>query len=288
MEVYTLDTALIKKLTDTGYQHFSLCNGEGKKIVSFNPEKKNTQKKIDEIKKRFANLPDGLYQLLCNWNYGGAGSPDIFLLKKGVAPVEQVLSAPGPNRTLKENKQENVLSYETALQNIQTIAELQALNRELTAENLRLNTELDVLENELKVFEDKPLSDGEQGGAIGKWLSEIIPVLSPIADRYFDTENKKLSIQEREQYYKYGPGQNQQQKKGPTIVRRGPKQPVKNNIPLPDINDQEQVNKFFDALEQLDEQKFIEVVKLVQEQNQPLYELIEIEFTNQEQTDEPE
>jgi len=63
---------------------------------------------------------------------------------------------------------------------------------------------------------------------------------------------------------------------------------VQNNIPLPDINDQEQVNKFFDALEQLDEQKFIEVVKLVQEQNQPLYELIEIEFTNQEQTDEPE
>ena len=276
MDVYNLDTPLIKKLTDTGYQHFSLCNGEGKKIVSFNPEKKNVTKKLDEIKKRYANLPDGLYQLLCNWNYGGAGSPDIFLLKKGNAPVENVNPVPGPNKPLRERNTENVLSYETALTNIQTIAELQALNRELTSENARLNKELDELETELTEFQNKPLSEGEPGGAMGKWLSEIIPVLSPIADRYFDTENKKLSIQEREQYYKYG--QKQPIKKGPTIVRKNPGPP---NIPLPDINNPDQLNEFYDALEQLDENQFLEVCKVVNESNPELYKLIEIEFSQE-------
>ena len=281
MEIYQFDQPFIKKLIDTGYQHISLSNGEGKKIISFNPQKKDFQKKIDEIKKRFAVLPDGLYQLLLNWNYGGAGSPDTFLIKKGNQPIESIQPAIITKpQVLKESN--NVLSYDQALENISTIANLQAINRELTNENIRLNKELDSLESELKEYENKPLSEGSgMDSQVGSWLKEIAPMLTPIADRYFDTENRRLSIQERDQYFKFG-------KQKPRVKQRSQAPPPPQAKNYPDPNDPDQLNKFFDELESLDENEFLQAMQIIKNENPALYEITEREFTNEENENENE
>jgi hypothetical protein len=281
MEVYNFDAALIKKLTDTGYQHFTLETSEGKKVVPFNPEKKNSQKKLDEIKKRLTMLPDGLYQLKANWNYGGSGSPDTFLIKKGNAPIDtaqpiqQVVQLRENNRTV-----ENVLSYEVALQNIQTIAQLEAQVRELTKENTRLNLELEEIE---KAENEAPLSEGGLSSSVTSWLKEITPILLPLADRYFDTENRKLQVKERDQYFQYGQKKKAQIVNGhvPRTRRTSPEQHTETNYP--NLENAEEVNNFFDALEKLEDAQFEEACKTISEEHPELYKLVLVEFEEQEE-----
>lgn len=280
MEVYNLDQALIKKLIDTGYQHFSLSNGEGKKIVSFNPQPKDRDKKIDEIKKRFAVLPDGLYQLLVNWKYGGAGSPDVFLLKKGTQPIDQ-LPAPIKKPLSERSQGENVLSYESALENIKTISELEAKVRELESENKRLSADLEDCEKELAEATATPLGETGIQNNMANWLKDIAPMLAPLGDRYFDIEKKKLDIAEREQYYKYNP----QQIKKPTIVR-GRTRPQTQQTRYPDVNDPEALEIFFNELDNLPEDQFNKVCEVVEKENPALYEIICAEFS--EETEETE
>ena len=282
MEVFNLDQALIKKIIDSGYQHISLSNSEGKKIISFNPDKKNFQKKLEEIKKRFALLPDGLYQLLLQWNYGG-GNPDIMLLKKGNQPVENI-NTPVIHKPQKTNLSEpvNVLSYDKALENIQTISNLEARVRELETENKRLLSECEELTKELE--EGAPLGEGlELNNSVTGWLKEITPILAPLADRYFDTENKRLQIQEREQYFKYG----QLQKKKPQIIpRKRPQQT--SGTKYPDVNNEADLNAFFDELEKLNEAEFLEALKVIEVENPPLYALVYHEFLAEEEEEEEE
>jgi hypothetical protein len=279
MEVYTFDQALIKKLIDTGYQHISLENGEGKKIVATNPEKKNFNKKIEEIKKRLNMLPDGLYQVKANWNYGGAGAPDIFVVKKGNAPIDNA-TINFQTTPLKENSRsvENVLSYEVALQNIQKIAQLEAQVRELSKENTRLQLDLEELEKEQSVA---PLSENGFASSVTSWLKEITPVLLPLADRYFDTENRKLGIKEREQFLQH------EGRKKPQVVRPGTSRKKQEQKSVyPDLNNEEQLNQFFDELEKLNEEQFAQACETIKLENPELFALVELEFSEEEQQEE--
>jgi len=196
-KIFTLPDAL-KEIRDQAFKHVNLCELDGQPLVTYNIVAKPVEPKLKEIEKRWKSLPDGVYLMNCKGVYGSKtrGFP-YYVCKGNMSPDVKLPEfvqekAPEKKNTLAEV---NVLSYEQALEKESKIKSLeyqvQTLTKEvadLKLENAELETQLQDAENE--EAEGAGLSD--LGEKLGNWAEKIMPVLAPLADQFFQLQNKRL------------------------------------------------------------------------------------------------
>lgn len=172
------------------FKFAALENSDGKKIILFNTSptaKTKILEQLDIIEKRLksSTLQDGYYFILfCNSIQQCKKDYEKFAVLKGKAED----AAPIQNAVLIQEKSENVLTYEAALNYQKEIAQLQFDKQILEGVNDDLKTKLDELRKEL----------GERGEAENSAFSEknvssFFESIIPLADRFFDMEEKKLN-----------------------------------------------------------------------------------------------
>jgi len=190
----------IKKIIEEQkYKFCSLFDLNGNTLVTYNSIKggnKNLQTKLQEIETRAKRLTPGVYVLVCKGVYGSNTIGDKFYLGIGDFDPTILNTAPSFPESKKplnepENKKtkdtQHLLSIESAMDNLKELADLRAENARLTAENERLNEELDELE------QAEPLTESSTSG-LQETIKSIIPMLDPLADKYFSLEEKKLNF----------------------------------------------------------------------------------------------
>lgn len=175
---------LIKEI---GYLHATLETAEGEKIVSANQKKQPILEKLKEIEKRLKVSPKQLYRIGLRTTYGRGIKNDYYYINTGSENGSE--QQPIIIREKLSENNTNVLTYDKALEYIQKIAELENENKFLKAENEKLKIDIAEMEAE---EEDESLSEQP---ATPNWLSSLFPSLLPIAERYFDIEEKKLQLQ---------------------------------------------------------------------------------------------
>lgn len=180
------------------YSLVSVQDANGKKIIPWTPSNKTIKQHLGECLKRLQMevYPDGFYFFCFAQNRRATtDNYDKYLFKKGNPKAEvmhQQLSENQKNITM----QENALSFTSALGYITKIAELTAEVNTLKAEVQRLKDENAVLDAELEDIEKNGLSEGEQSDTMS-FLKESQPAIMSAVDRYFEIQDRKLSLQEK-------------------------------------------------------------------------------------------
>lgn len=197
-KVYTW--AQIKDLIkDQDYKHIKLSTLDGEKLVSYNAinlKQKGLEAKLKEIEKRMKLLEDGIYVVTCQTKYGNT-SPQVSHYL-GIGAYDKSVIDKTPPANLRENfqqqqptKTEKLLSVDSALDNVRTIADLQAKVARLEDKITRLEEENAELEAELDEMESGGMSEGDNNPFKG-----VLEGLLPVADRYFDMEERKQKFKE--------------------------------------------------------------------------------------------
>jgi len=214
MKTYTIKE--LKELSRTqGYKLAALEDNQGKRLQPFNRYDVTLNKQLDTIMNRlgadlFAN---GVYYVLLSENINKSKNPDRYAIVKGKLTAAQLQEEKNPVTIIQSPTQE-VLSWEAALSYQNQISELKSQVKNLELENAYLQEQLDSVP-ELSEGADKPDT------SFGKYLSDAMPSITPILDRYFDIEEKKLDLQKmkmqgvKKPIQRPGqkqPGQNQQRK----------------------------------------------------------------------------
>ena len=184
------------KIQATGCKFLRLTTLEGSPVVNFNPMGKPWKPRLQEISRKMPSLPDGIYIFQCQDSLSpGAFSHKFYFGKGSFQPLSEL-----PVKTQPVNNNESLLSVKEALDNVklssEAIAENSYLKKEVQAlreENATLKAKvqaLEYLEEEEEELEEEP-NPGIS------WIQETIPALLPLADRFFDLEEKKLALQEK-------------------------------------------------------------------------------------------
>lgn len=240
-------------ICEQGFKHVKLLDLEGGVLVPGNAPKTPIGPKLKEIEKRLAKLPDGIYCLQAQDNYGVHYKPYKYYVGKGKynpADLSEEDDAPKKNgKKLVEKNGDHVLSYEAALKHIEDKKELEKQNEllkmqlaELTQKVANLESgELDEEEDEEENFTD----------AAGGWLKEIIPSVIPVLDRHYDLEEKKLKFRTAKYMAENGllPQQN-----GRSYKIAG-KQPKEEKREVPEVGSEEW-GDFIAWIQQLEETDF--------------------------------
>ena len=172
-----------------GYKLGEILNGTGQKVapshnVKIKPKKWLETTVLNFIKK--PTTPAGIYYIYLYSDLNKRHAPDVFPLQIGKATAATLGEAPAipaaPIIIQAPEKSENVLSYESALSYQNTIAELRADVARLTAENTRLNDELDSEEEE---------SRPGLAETAGSFLSQILPA----ADAWFKDRSAQRQLE---------------------------------------------------------------------------------------------
>ena len=279
IKTHTPSKSFFDELIGNGYKSFTLLDSDGNKIIPYNKPEVTPLAKAKEILTRFKTLPDGNYQLIAQYSFSRTTKPDLFYLTKGNAPVTMSEPMPMPMKpTKKEKEVENVMSIETALSNIKENAVLTAENAVLKEKVKQLEIRVAELESELE--SEPEMSEGEQQpDKVGHWINTIMPVLSPLADQYFQTKNRQLDIEQQKLVQKY-----QAPTARPKIVRY-PKN--ENELGMyPNINNESEVNSYFDYLETLSDEQFQRVMEQMSADVPQLYEMVCDEFFPEDESEE--
>lgn len=221
MKPYTF--AQLKTLVkDQGYKMAALTNQQGEKIVPFNTYKKtatNLDAQFQTIQTRLKSdkYPDGVYFVLLTYNIRESGNPHSYPITKGRVSAEELIETEkkitSSPVTIIE-KANSVLSWESAVQMNKQIAELKAQITQLTFENAQHQKTI----NEMQTQEPEGLSEAEPTNNILKFLSEAMPTFTPLADRFFDLENRKLDLKQMQLQKKNSPPAKQAAERKPITV----------------------------------------------------------------------
>lgn len=190
MKTYTIPK--LKALArEQGYKMIALENAQGERVVSFNQINKSTDKQFDVIVTRLKSelQPDGVYFILMAHNISKARNPDRYPITKGKVEPEVLAEAEKKSLPLTPviiEKAENVLSWESAVEMNKTIAEQAARIKQLEFENDQLQAQLDE--------EPDALEEDNSGGGLVGAFKDMIPSLTPMLDRYFTLQEKKLDL----------------------------------------------------------------------------------------------
>lgn len=193
MESTIKDISELKPLIkEIGYLHATLETADGERIIAANQKKVPILDKLKEIEKRLKVCPKGIYRIGLRTTYGRGIKNDYYYINTGKeAGAEQPQPIIIREKLSESNSTTNVLTYDKALEYIQKIAELENENKFLKAENEKLK--IDIAELEAEEEEEEKLSEQQTNDV--NWLSSLFPSLLPIAERYFDIEEKKLQFQ---------------------------------------------------------------------------------------------
>lgn len=191
MKTYTINN--LKQISkEQGYKLAALENSQGERLQSFNNLKTKIDTHLNTITSRLKSelYPDGVYYVCMAQSINKTKAPDKYPVVKGQLKPEH-LAEHKPVVTVIE-KQENVLTWESALAMQKQISDLQGQVTQLKFENNLLQSELDNLDDD----DNSGLNEGNEVKAPNSFLSETIPSMLPILDRYFDLEEKKLNLQQ--------------------------------------------------------------------------------------------
>lgn len=268
---HTPNKQFFDELIEKGYKSFSLADNDGNGILPMNQSTVSPLNKTKEIINRFKTLPDGLYVLTCSHTFARNYKKDSYILKKGNQNLSELkpIQINVPEQKNKSEKMaENLLSIDEAFKNIKENATLTAENEVLRTRVKDLEVKLSELENE---FDEKEMSEGEEPNKVGHWLQTIMPTLSPLADEFFKMQNRKISLEEKKLNYR-------------NPVQKPLRKSQQKKMQYPDINNEQELNSFFDYLEKLSDSDFEKVLVYISTDNPDLHELIFTEFYG----DEPE
>lgn len=190
----------LKRLAkEQGYKMAALEGPDGNRILNFNQIKNKIDLQLDLIPTRLkAEInPDGVYYVLMAHNIHASKTPHRYPISKGkvnaeeLAEVERKIIPLTPVEVIPQTPQ--VLTWAQALAYQEQIANLKAQVNKLEFENNELHKQVTELEAELE--ETDTLQEGQQPNNTITFLKEALPSLTPILDRYFDTENRKLDLE---------------------------------------------------------------------------------------------
>jgi hypothetical protein len=187
-----------------------LQDQSGADLVSFNSpmlkHKTTLTAKLSEIKKKISALEDGLYIILGQHRFGKNISPVKFYFSKNFSGT---IEEKEPEEK-KQSSTDKLLSVDAAMTNVKEAATLKAENLFLKRENEDLKKRIDLAEGKISDQEQK-ISELEESleetegaevtpsnpfSGLGDMFKEMVPVLSPIADRYFDLRDKELQMKQ--------------------------------------------------------------------------------------------
>jgi len=195
MKHYT-PTEIKAAVKQQNYKTAALENNKGERIQNFNSTKtSNINKHLDLIHKRLQSeiFDDGIYYILMATSIVNQKKPDRYPIIKGKFN-QSMLNDNGQNAPIiVQSPTQEVLSWEAALSYQNKISELTSEVHRLKLELNNANTLLEEYEEEEE--EKKGLSDTTTTGSLMEYLKEIVPSILPMADRYFDIEEKKLNLQ---------------------------------------------------------------------------------------------
>ena len=275
-DLNSFDKNLFDKLKEVGYQSVGLRDFEDNIIITYNTPKQKVEQKLNEIKKRFTVLSPGIYKLMAMQKHGSRGKADTFLIKHGNFDADNFIQTAKPAKTLEE--QPHVLSYAEALKNIQLIAQLTAERDALKKENEQLRVELAEAEAELNTLEENP----EKETDVNTWtktLSELSTAALPIMDKYFETKNRALQLEENKLYI-----QNK------NLFQPQPQRPARQQQgnQYPDLNNEKDVNLFLDELDKLNDDQLHSALAIIQMENPPLFDICIDVFFNTDANEQQE
>jgi hypothetical protein len=189
-------TYTLKQIEDTireqGFKYVCLKNQTGVTIVPFNrpvDKKVSALKKMEEIKKRFKALPDGIYFVIAKNSLHTSIEGDSFPVAKGnVSLSERPQMQQQPVYTGDPNK---VVTYQEALA---MAKEGQDWQRKYETQ-LALYNQLQGQYNELKEQLEES-EDLEEENPVGSWAKDILPSLLPVLDRHMTMQERKLKMKE--------------------------------------------------------------------------------------------
>ena len=213
MNIYTLKD-LDKIAKEQGYKFASLVDSRGDILVPFNHNTEALIKRFTEIKKRLnaPALADGYYIVKFKNKQAKKASTDNYMVAKG-NPADLLVPDEGQFLSAPEGAKEtpDVLSYSQAIENNREIVELQAEVNRLGAELDRANETIEELEQEAEQVElseeNKP---GSMEASAKTYISSLADMLQPVANTYFELEDRKLKLQEAKFVQQVQPQQQQQ------------------------------------------------------------------------------
>jgi len=180
---------------EQGYKLAALENLNGEKITSFNQIKTPIDKHLRTLETRLKSdiHPDGVYNVLLAHSISKSRTPDRYPVVKGNLTHDQLSEIEKKSMPLTpvivQPEAERVLTWDSALQMQQTISTQAARIQQLEFENAQLADQLDDAIAELS-----NLQETQKPNDTVSFLKETLPSLLPAIDRYFDLEEKKLSI----------------------------------------------------------------------------------------------
>lgn len=281
-------------------KHAKLQDVNHKDIVPFNQPKKPIKPKVLEIKKKLEQLPDGIYCVVAQDRFGAGVHQDRYYFGKGrYENVELEEDDIPPSRSRRNNSSgggEHLLSLDNAVDNIREASELKADNRMLTKENTKLTEEVDSLKKKLKEQEElvKTLQDAnaelseqvdeepEQNilSGLAPFLSELVPVIPSLADRWFNLKEKENDTRRAELLVKNGydlPGMKKKVNGHAPAKKRA--------MPQPGTAEWEQ---YVEEVKELDDDKFNEHLALIEEKFPSLYPYLYADVMDEEGEEEEE
>jgi len=264
--------AFFDDLIKNEYKAFQLKSMDGELLVPYNKPSKSAEQQSKTIITRFKLLGDGVYQLYACHSHSHSLKPECFYLAKGKIQSTQLSETPPQTmRQTKEEKQnQNVLSLDSALTRIEEISKLRAENEVLKQRVRDLEIDNNELQNEI---DEQPELSEEKTGAdkITNWLQTIMPTLSPLADSYFQTQNRKMAIEEQKLRLL-----NRKKK----IIKKNTQMDSLNNYP--DIHNDAELDAYFDMLEKLSDDDFEKVCGVLSIEHPELYEIVTDTFFEDE------
>ena len=277
-DLHKFDKHLFDKLKEVGYQSCQLRGNDDEIIITYNTPGTTIDKKLLEIKKRFTVLEPGIYKLFCMQKHGGRGKADCFLIKHGEFNTQEYITNTKPAAAL--NEEPHVLSYKEALARIEELAAIKAERDALKLENENLKLEITELEAELDELEDAPALD-EQAG-LAKGFNDLAVTALPVLDRYFDTKNRQLQIEEHKLAMQY-----QKMNKARPAARR-PAPAAAEQTDYPDLTDQAAVDAFLDEMDILTDEQLAAALSIIQTENPALFDICINEFFPEGEEEEEE
>ena len=187
-----------KDIETSEHKRVCLIDKNSNKLVSWNSQNTPIDKRLKEIQKRLessATMP-GIYQIHAK-HYGRDAAPAIYYIQVGEA--QQALGdieIDHPKKVEVHVEKGATVSYEKY--------------NEIYLENLRLNVEVDRLTDDVEalslIIDDKDLiindletAEPEKGGFLSdnnqEFIKSSLEQVLPIADMYFDQQNKKLALE---------------------------------------------------------------------------------------------
>jgi hypothetical protein len=275
-------------LLEVGYKHVAMDSAEGERIVSYNQPAQKIQNKFIEIQKRLKVLPDGVYRIYCTYSYGSKAKPDMFLIRKGNASLQENIPVVQPARTQPatkaERSMEQVTSLTDALERIEKLTRLEIENEVLKGKIKEQEEYISELEAEAEAAADKPLAEEKTGmDSIGGWLKEIAPALTPIAEEYFACRKKELELREKQL------SQNNRPKRQVVVNsrRKQPQKPTLEQI-IQNFNcsNEDHLSELFDELDEMNDSDFDKVMAIAERLNPDLADKINAEFYSEEEEEE--